>query len=114
MILNVVQKTVEPDITVLVLEGRLSLGRECQHVEDMVRQLKESGHKKLIFDLTQLNYSDSAGLGMMAMAAAMMRGAGGDLRLAAPVSRVVDALKLTQLDKILPIYPDLAAACQGF
>jgi len=114
MILNVVQKTVEPDITVLALEGRLSLGRECQRVEDMVRQLKESGHKKLVFDLTQLNYSDSAGLGMMAMAAAMMRSAGGDLRLAAPVSRVVDALKLTQLDKILPIYPDLAAACQSF
>jgi anti-sigma B factor antagonist len=114
MILNVVQRKIEPDITVLELEGRLTLGRECQRVEDMVRDLKTKGEVKLIFDLHGLAHMDSAGLGMLAMSMATMRAGGGAVRIAAPAPRVREALALTQLDKILPVYCDAAAAAKDF
>jgi anti-sigma B factor antagonist len=114
MILNVSQKKVDPDITVIELQGRLTLGRECQRVEEMVFQLQSEGVLKLIMELKELNYIDSAGLGMLAVAAATLRSAGGDMRISSPTERVTTALKLTQLDRILPIYQDLEAACKGF
>ena len=110
MVLTVEQEAISPEVTVLHVRGRLALGRDCQSLENTIRDLKSSGVKSLILDASGLEYIDSAGLGVLAMSMAMMRGVGGGFRLAAPSERVVEALKITQLDKIIPVSKDIESA----
>src|SRR5579862_998999 len=65
MLLQIDKKLIEPDITVLEFTGKISLGRESQRIETMVNELLAQKVSKLIFDLSKVDYIDSAGLGIM-------------------------------------------------
>jgi ABC-type transporter Mla MlaB component len=57
--------TIEPDITVFEISGRLNLGNLLMSVENAVRGLIDAGTRKLVIDLAGLNAIDSAGIGML-------------------------------------------------
>ncbi|HSC28231.1 MAG TPA: STAS domain-containing protein [Vicinamibacterales bacterium] len=60
-----IQKSfVEPDITVMEVSGRITLGRECQRVEWAIEELIEGKQKKVVLDLSKVTYLDSAGIGI--------------------------------------------------
>lgn len=114
MLLQVEKRQVEPDVTVLELKGRITLGRESQRLEDLVKELRSQGVAKVVMDLAGVDYIDSSGLGILTFCLATMKNAGGGLRVASPTARVSYLLQFTQLDKILPIDEDAAAACRNF
>jgi anti-anti-sigma factor len=62
--LEIQTKHLQPDIVVLEITGRITIGRECKQREwatdSLVRQKQE---KKIIFDLTGVTHIDSTGLG---------------------------------------------------
>src|SRR5438105_3396421 len=58
---------IEPDIVILQISGRITLGYECQDVEVAVEDLVRNGSKKVVFDLSGLEYIDSTGLGIIVM-----------------------------------------------
>jgi anti-sigma B factor antagonist len=64
----------------------------------------------LVVDLTGVTFLDSTGLGLLVGAAKRARSAGGTLRLVCDNARVLRLLRITGLDKTLPLYPDLASA----
>ena len=108
MLLEVSQRQMDPDITVLDLKGRITLGRESQRLETLVNELKDKGVKKMIFDMSGVTYVDSAGLGILTYAYATMKKANAELRLAGLQERVQELLKFTHLDTILPVDASLA------
>jgi len=110
MLLNIVERSVEPDITVLELTGRLALGRESQRVETLVEELVKKRAGKVVLDLTGVEYIDSTGIGIIALASGKLRGAGSTMALVAPEGRVLQMIKLTQIDAILTVHPTVAAA----
>jgi anti-sigma B factor antagonist len=111
MLLNIVEKTVEPGITVLELTGRLALGRESQRIESLVEELAKKGSAKVVLDLTGVEYIDSAGIGMLALAAGKLKEAGGVMAVVAPEGgRVLQLLNLTQMNSIVKVCPTVAAA----
>src|SRR5262249_5892030 len=65
MLLQIDKRQIDPDITVLEFTGKISLGRESQRIETMVNELLSQKVSKLIFDLSRVDYIDSAGLGIM-------------------------------------------------
>ena len=109
-IMQITQTKMEPDITVLALTGRLTLGREGQAFEAALDELIGQGNRKFILNLKELDYLDSAGLGMIIGSVGKVQKAGGGLRVAHVGSRVMQVLKLTRTDAILPLDADLAAA----
>ena len=52
MLLQIVEREMAPDITVVELTGRLALGRESQRIESLVEDLAKKGSTRVIFDMT--------------------------------------------------------------
>ena len=103
MLLQIEEKRIEPDITVVELVGKLALGRESQRVETMVSELSKTGCTRLILDMTGVEYIDSAGVGLVALAAGLLKEAGGRLVVVVQEGRVLDLLKTTQINSIVSV-----------
>jgi len=93
----------DPDITVLRVSGRLELGRDSQRLEELVAWLVADGRRRLLMDLLQVDYIDSAGIGALAMAAGQVKQAGGKLALVVAEGRVKTVLHFAGLDSIMPL-----------
>ena len=113
MILNVQQRQVEPDATVLEFSGRLQLGNDLGTAERLIQTLVTQGRRNLILDCAKLEFIDSAGLGMFMLASATTEKAGGQFRLAALTDRVAAVLKMTRVYEMLSIHPDVDSAVQS-
>ncbi len=70
-----------------------------------------AGHLYLVLDLTAVDRIDSTGLGVLVGALKRLRAGTGQLRLAA-TGDVARLLHTTGLDKVLPLYPDVASALE--
>ena len=68
MLLEIAEREIAPDITVVELTGKLALGRESQRIETLVEDLAKARLHTVIFDMRGVDYIDSAGLGMLALA----------------------------------------------
>jgi anti-sigma B factor antagonist len=97
MLLQIQERHIEPDTTVLELAGKLALGRESQRVEMLVDELVKKSARKVIFDMTHVDYIDSAGIGLLALATGKIKAAGGKLVVVTGPGKVLDMLKLTQM-----------------
>ena len=114
MILNVQSKKVEPDIAVLEMTGRITMGSDSQQIEWGLAELLKGNQKKVIFDLTEVTFLDSTGIGILVMCHAKLKKAGGALRIAGARGMVEAMLDLTSVNKIVSFYPTAAEAAQGF
>ncbi|HTS61745.1 MAG TPA: STAS domain-containing protein [Candidatus Acidoferrales bacterium] len=110
MLLNIVERTAAPDLTVVEVSGRLALGRESQRIETIAEELGRKGIRRAVLDLTGVDYIDSAGIGVIALAAGKFKQAGGTLAIVAPEGRVLQLLNLTQISAIVKVCPTLEAA----
>ena len=112
--LEIQTKHLQPDIVVLEITGRITLGRECKQLEWAVDGLVDEGRKKVIFDLTGVTNIDSTGIGIVVMSAGQVKKAGGELRVAGATAHVEQVLKMTNVDQIVGLHPTAAAAAAGF
>ena len=111
MLLQIDKKQIDPDITVLEFTGKISLGRESQRIETLVEDLTKKGASRVVFDMSGVGYIDSAGVGMIALAAGRLREAGGSLAVVAPQGgRVQQLLTLTQMSAIMTVRDNLTDA----
>ncbi len=114
MLLQIDTKQVEPDVTVLTFSGKITLGRESQRIEMLVKDLLHQNHKKLVFDLAGVTYIDSTGLGIITFCSAEAQTSGGALRIAGASGIAEKLFQVTKLDKIISLYPTVEQACQNF
>ncbi|HYW48327.1 MAG TPA: STAS domain-containing protein [Bryobacteraceae bacterium] len=112
MITETNTRRVEPDITVLTITGRLSLGNILMGVENAIKRLIEGGVRKLILDVAGLDFIDSAGIGMLVSCAGQMEHEGGKVRIAGARGRVKQSFDTVHIHRITPIDPDVETACR--
>jgi anti-sigma B factor antagonist len=110
MILEAELERVDPSTAIFRLSGRMTLGMRLREVESKISDTASQGIEKLILDLSAIDFLDSAGLGAIMILYGNMKVRGGQLRLVAPGERVLDVLKMTHTDSILPIDSSLQAA----
>jgi anti-sigma B factor antagonist len=114
MILNVQRKNLEPSIAVLEMTGRIAMGSDSQRIEWALAELLRENCRKVIFDLTEVTFLDSSGIGILMMCHAKLKKAGGALHIAGARGMVKETLAMTSLDKIVNIYLNAAEAAQSF
>jgi len=114
MILNIENKKIEPDVVVMEMHGRITMGNDSQKIEWALAQLLKESRKKVIFDLTDVCYVDSSGVGILMMCHAKLKKAGGALYRAGAQGLVEEALAMTSLNKIVPLYLTTRQAAQDF
>src|SRR5260370_8326863 len=58
-----IQERAVGDVMVLDLKGKITLGEGDELLKDKVNSLVNQGHKKIVLNLADVPYIDSAGLG---------------------------------------------------
>ena len=114
MILTIGRKQIEPDVAVLVMNGRIVLGNDAKTIEWNLAELLKENQKKVIFDLAGVTLVDSTGVGIIVMCYAKLKKSGGVLRVAGVNGMVEDTLRLTSVDKLIEFYPSVAEAAARF
>ena len=59
--------------------------------------------KKLVFDLSEIEYCDSSGLSAILLSFRILQTNDGQIRLAAPQKNVRTLIEISQLNRVLPI-----------
>ncbi len=114
LILNVQRKNIEPYIVILKMSGRIAMGSDSQRIEWGLAELLKENHKKVVFDLTDVIYLDSSGVGILMMCHAKLKKAGGALHIAGAQGMVEEVLDITSVNKIVKLYPNADEAAQAF
>lgn len=105
---------IDPDISVVHLSGRLGIGSSGQSIEWKLQSLVAEGARKLVFDLTELTNIDSMGVGVLITIAGRLKHVGGEAKLAAAQGLVARTFDIVQIERVLPRYPTVEAACAAF
>ena len=102
------------DVDVLDIEGRIVLGEESNAFREKVKGLLAAGKKKIILNLAQVGYIDSAGLGTLVSTFHSARSQGATLKLVSLGSKFKEVLQVTKLMTVFDTYDDESLAVQSF
>ena len=88
---------------VVTFQGRVTFGRQTEQCRQTLKELLSAGENRFVFDLTGVEYVDSAGIGFLVSCLTSVGQAGAKLRLAGPPERVRHVLDITRLDTVFEI-----------
>lgn len=89
-------------------------GQRLVDLSETLRSLVEQGCFRIVLDLGQVRFLDSAGLGELVAWYKRLRQKGGDIRLLRPTERVRDVLELTSLTRVFRIFADEPTALASY
>lgn len=101
-------------VTIVDVNGRITLGDETGQLRDTIRSLIAEGKKKIVLNLAQVDYIDSSGVGELVSSYTAVRNAGGDLKLLSLTKKVHDVLNVTKLYTVFDIKDDEFNAVKSF
>lgn len=87
---------------VLAMEGEVDVATS-HLLRDELNDIVESGHRRIIIDMTRVTYMDSSGLGALVQVHRIL-GNKGSLALVGCRPAVERVLRFTQFDKVLDLY----------
>lgn len=102
------------DVTILELEGPAIVGADNDRLAGELRQLIESGPRKLLVNLGGVTQMDSSGISTLVRAFVTLRQAGGSLKLLGASGHVREVLSMTRLLGAIPNFDDEATALSSF
>ena len=102
------------DVVVLDLKGKITLGEGDELLKDKVNSLVNQGHKKVILNLAEVPYIDSAGLGEVVRTYTTVSRQGGSLKLLNLTKRITDLLSITKLLTVFETFDAENEAVRSF
>ena len=102
------------DVRILDCSGKITLGEGTMSIRNMVRELLQGGAKKIILNLADINYIDSAGVGELVSTYTTVVNGGGALKLLNLTKKLRDLLTITKLLTVFDVFDDEKAALAGF
>src|ERR1700735_2257004 len=113
MDLNILNKQVG-DVSVVALKGRIVLGEGSSAVRERIKSLGGDGKKKIVLNMANVTYIDSAGLGTLVAAHVSAKKEGTALLLSDLRNKFHEVLQVTRLLTIFNVYPTEAEAISSF
>ena len=101
-------------VTIVDISGRIVLGEESAALRELVNDLLSKGHKKILFNLGDVTYIDSSGLGYLISAFTSVRRQGGELKLLNLTKKVHDVMQIAKLYTVFDVKDNEAAAVESF
>ena len=101
-------------VTVLTLSGRVTLGEESSSMRVKIKELLEQGKKKLVLDLGDVSYMDSAGLGDLVAAYISAQNRSAEIKLANLTAKLDELLTITKLLTVFSVYETAEDAVKSF
>jgi len=101
-------------VSVVALDGRIVLGEESNSLREKVKGLIASGKKKIVLNMDNITFIDSAGLGTLVAAHHSAKSQNASLRLCHLGSKFQEVLQITKLLTVFEVYNTEAEAVASF
>jgi anti-sigma B factor antagonist len=92
-----IEERVVGNVTILDLKGKITLGEGDEVLKDKINSLIQQDRKKILLNLENVPYIDSAGLGEIVRTYTTVSRQGGQLKLVNLTKRITDLLSITKL-----------------
>jgi anti-sigma B factor antagonist len=101
-------------VTVLDLQGKMLIGEGDELLREKVNQLVENGTERIVLNLAEVPYVDSAGLGEIVRCYTTVSRKNGKLKLLHLTKRIHDLLSITKLLTVFETYDTEEEAVKSF
>jgi anti-sigma B factor antagonist len=102
------------DVKLLDIKGRITLGEGDELLKDKVNSILSQGYKKIVLNLADVPYVDSAGLGEIVRTYTTVSRQGGSLKLLNLTKRITDLLSITKLLTVFETFESENEAVRSF
>lgn len=94
--LNIKERQAD-SVTVLDMQGRITIGEGSVALRNAIRKLLEEGKKNILLNLSGVSYVDSSGIGELVSSFTSVNKEGGKLKLLNLTQKIQDLLAITKL-----------------
>ena len=101
-------------VTILDLHGKMLIGEGDELLREKINSLVENGTEKIVLNLAEVPYVDSAGLGEIVRCYTTVSRKNGELKLLNLTKRIHDLLSITKLLTVFDTYEDEASVVKSF
>jgi len=109
-----IEERVVGEVTILDLKGKITLGAGDEGLKDKINSLILQNRKRILLNLADVPYIDSAGLGEIVRTYTTVSRQGGALKLVNLTKRITDLLSITKLLTVFEAYDSEPEALKGF
>lgn len=102
------------DVVILDLQGKILIGEGDDQLREAVTKLADSGKMKILLNLAEVPYVDSAGLGEVVRCYTTVSRKGGKLKLLNLTKKIQDLLAITKLLTVFETYENEEEAINSF
>ena len=102
------------DVTILDLNGKVTIGEGSVALRNAIRRLLGEGKNKILLNLGGVGYIDSSGIGELVSSYTAVKKEGGTLKLLNLTQKIQDLLAITKLLTVFDTFDDEASALSSF
>ncbi len=102
------------DVTILDLDGKVTIGEGSVALRSAIRRLLGEGKNKILLNLGGVGYIDSSGIGELVSSFTAVNKENGTLKLLNLTQKIQDLLAITKLLTVFDVYDAEADALASF
>lgn len=102
------------DVTILDIHGKITIGEGSAEIRNKVRDLLQGSRKKILFNLGDVRYVDSSGIGELVSSFTTVTNQGGQLKLLHLTKKLQELLAITKLLTVFDTYNDEQEAVASY
>jgi anti-sigma B factor antagonist len=102
------------DVTILDLDGKVTIGEGSVALRNAIRRLLGEGKNKILLNLGGVGYIDSSGIGELVSSFTAVNKEGGTLKLLNLTQKIQDLLAITKLLTVFDVFENEAEALSSF
>jgi len=102
------------DVTILDLNGKVTIGEGSVALRSAIRRLLGEGKSKILLNLGGVGYVDSSGIGELVSSFTAVNKEGGTLKLLNLTQKIQDLLAITKLLTVFDVFEDEASALSSY
>ena len=102
------------DVTVLDLKGKLLMGDSDEALRKTIKDMADGGKIKILLNLSEVPYMDSAGLGGLVSCFTTVKNKNGKLKLLGLTTRLQDLLSITKLLTVFETFDNEEEALKSY
>lgn len=101
-------------VLIVHLQGSITLGEDTRRLRELIHKMLDEGKRKIVFNMADVPYLDSSGLGELIAAHLTAKNRGGRLKLMKLSPRVQDLVQLTKVHRVFEVFTDEESAVRSF
>ena len=109
-----IEERVVNGVTILDLKGKITLGEGDEALKDKINSLLMQERKRILLNLADVPYIDSAGLGEIVRTYTTVSRQGGQLKLVNLTKRITDLLMITKLLTVFETFESESDALKSY